>query len=70
MPGVSFFLSNLYSHSFLCHPVLKDAASLWESLVQAPALSSGFAIRVVLLPVASSTRGVEAECILQGDIDK
>lgn len=65
-----FFLSTLYSHSLLCHPVLKNAASFWESLVQAPALSSGLAVRVLLFPVASSTRGVEAECILQGEMDK
>lgn len=44
MPAVPFFVSNLYSYAFLRHPVLKDAASFWESLVQAPALSSGLAI--------------------------
>lgn len=67
---MSFFLYKIYSHSFLCHPILKDAASFREGLVQALALGSGLAGGVLLAPVASSTRGVEAECVLQGEIDK
>lgn len=62
-PSLSYFLS----HSLLCHSVFKDAASLGESLIQAPAFGLGSPVCVLLSPVSPSSRGVEAEHVLQGE---
>lgn len=57
------FLLSFFSHSLLCHSVLKDAASLGESLIQAPALAPG-SLNVLLLTVPTSSGGVEAKHVL------
>lgn len=55
------------SHSLLGHSIFKDAASLGERVVQAPALGLGSPFCVVLWSVSPASRGVEAERVLQGE---
>lgn len=57
------FLLSFCSHSLLCHSVFKDAASLGESLIQAPALAPG-SLSVLLPTVPTSSGGVEAKHVL------
>lgn len=62
--ALPFPSSYFSSHSLLCHAIFKDAASLRESLIQAPAFSLGFPVRILLSSISPSSRGVEAEHVL------